>query len=127
MKLKATHHVAIFTQRFAEMEMFYSETLGFPVTKRWDDMTIIFIDIGSTTIELIGRDTAPAPDSPPGAINHIALHVDSVDEAYQELLDKNVKIKSPPANFKDVRICFFFDPDGNTLELFEAPRKEANA
>jgi hypothetical protein len=43
------------------------------------------------------------------------------------LLDKNVKIKSPPANFKDVRICFFFDPDGNTLELFEAPRKEANA
>lgn len=124
MKLNATHHVAIFTQRFAEMEKFYTQTLGFPVTKRWDDVTIIFFDIGSTTVELIGRDHAPAPDSPAGAINHIALHVDDVDAAYQELLDKNVRIKSAPANFKEIRICFFFDPDGNTIELVEDPRKE---
>ena len=61
------------------------------MTKRWDDVTIIFIDIGSTTIELIGRDTAPAADSPAGAINHIALHVDDVDTAYQELVAKGVK------------------------------------
>ena len=122
MKLKATHHVAIFTQNFAALEKFYTQTLGFLVTKRWDDVTIIFIDIGSTTIELIGRDTAPAADSPAGAINHIALHVDDVDAAYQELVAKGVKIKSAPANFKEVRICFFFDPDGNTLELVEDPR-----
>ncbi len=123
MKLKATHHVAIFTQRFAEMEKFYAQTLGFPVTRRWDDMTIVFFDIGSTTIELIGRDTAPAPHTPAGAINHIALHVEDVDAAYQELLDKNITIKSAPANFKEVRICFFLDPDGNTLELVEDPRE----
>ncbi len=123
MKLKATHHVAIFTQRFAEMEKFYAQTLGFPVTRRWDDMTIVFFDIGSTTIELIGRDTAPAPNAPAGAINHIALHVEDVDAAYQELLDKNITIKSPPANFKEVRICFFLDPDGNTLELVEDPHE----
>jgi len=122
MKLKATHHVAIFTQNFEAMEKFYTQTLGFPVTLRWDDVTIIFIGIGSTTIELIGRDTAPAKDSPPGAINHLALHVDDVDTAYQELVAKDVTIKSPPANFKGIRICFFLDPDGNTLELVEDPR-----
>lgn len=126
MQLKATHHVALFTRNFAEMEQFYTQTLGFPVTRRWDDVTIIFIDIGSTTIELIGRDTAPPPDSEPGAFNHLAFHVESVDSAYQELLDKNVRIKSGPANFKEVRVCFFFDPDGNTLELVEDPRQASN-
>ena len=111
MQLLATHHVALFTRNFAEMEKFYSQTLGFPITRRWDDVTIIFINVGSTTIELIGRDTAPVPNSEPGAFNHLALHVANVDDAY--------KIKAEPKNFKDVRICFFFDPDGNTLELVQ--------
>lgn len=124
MKLKATHHVAIFTQNFAAMETFYSQTLGFPITLRWDDVTIIFFDIGSTTVELIGRDTAPPANSPAGAINHIALQVEDVDAAHAELVSKGVTIKSPPANFKNIRICFFLDPDGNTLELVEDPRAE---
>lgn len=124
MKLKATHHVALFTRNFAALEKFYTETLGFPVTKRWDDVTICFIDIGSTTIELIGRDTAPAPNSEPGTFNHLALHVEDVDAAYAELVSKGVKIRSEPKNFKEIRICFFFDPDGNVLELVEDPRQE---
>lgn len=119
MKLRATHHIGLFTRNFAAMETFYTQTLGFPVTRRWDDVTIIFFNIGSTTVELIGRDTAPSTDAPAGRWDHVALHVDSVDAAYQELLDKGIKIKSPPANFKNVRICFFYDPDGNILELVE--------
>ena len=119
MKLKATHHIAIHTQNIATMENFYTETLGFPVVKRWDDVNIIFIDIGSTTIELMGRAEAPAAESTPGAINHIALLVESVDEGYKELVEKGVRIKSTPRDFKDVRICFFYDPDGNSIELFE--------
>ena len=119
MQLLATHHVALFTRNFAEMEKFYSETLGLPITRRWDDVTIIFINVGSTTIELIGRDTAPAPDSEPGAFNHLALQVANVDEAFAELVAKGIKIKSEPKDFKDVRICFFYDPDGNSLELVQ--------
>ena len=119
MKLKATHHIGVRTQNMAAMEKFYTETLGFAVTKRWDDVNIIFIDIGSTTIELIGRAEAPAAGSIAGCIDHIALHVASVDEAYQELVAKGVRIKVEPRDFKDVRICFFYDPDGNSLELVE--------
>ena len=119
MQLLGTHHVALFTRNFAAMEKFYSETLGFPITRRWDDVTIIFINVGSTTIELIGRDTAPAPDSEPGAFNHLALQVANVDEAFAELVAKGIKIKSEPKDFKDVRICFFYDPDGNSLELVQ--------
>jgi len=119
MQLKATHHIAVLTQNMDAMTQFYTETLGFPITKRWDDVNIIFIDIGSTTIELIGSESAPAANSPAGGIDHLALHVASVDEAYAELVSKNVRIRSEPRDFKDVRICFFFDPDGNVLELVE--------
>lgn len=122
MNLKATHHVAIFTQNFAAMVQFYAGTLGLRVARRWDHRGIIFIDIGSTTIELIGRETAPAAGSTPGPIHHIALHVEDVDAAHAELVALGVKIKSAPANFEEVRISFFFDPDGNSLELVEDPR-----
>jgi len=125
MQVKATHHVAFNTRQFAEMEKFYTETLGFRVVRRWDDIGFVFIDLGSTTLELINRPEGPPPDSAPGPINHIALHVESVDEAYQELLDKGVRIKSEPRDYREIRYCFFYDPDGNSIELMEDPRKGA--
>ena len=124
MKVTATHHVAMITPNFETMQQFYGETLGFPVTRRWDDANIVFYDAGSTKIELIGRDTATTNTAPTGGWDHLALHVESVDEAYQELVDKGVKMRGEPRNFQTVRIAFFFDPDGNVLELVEDPRQE---
>lgn len=125
MQPKATHHIALFTPNFTAMEQFYTQTLGLPVTRRWDDVTIIFIGVGSTTIELIGREQATAETKPTGGWDHLALHVENVDEAYAELVAKGVKIRSEPRDFKEVRVAFFFDPDGNVLELVEDPRKSA--
>jgi catechol 2,3-dioxygenase-like lactoylglutathione lyase family enzyme len=122
-KLKGTHHVALRTPNFEEMERFYSETLGLPVTKRWDDVRIIFIDIGSTTIELIGREESTLDTDPNGGWVHIALHVDDADAAYEEIAAKGVKMRSAPRNFKEIRNAWFYDPDGNALELVEEPVK----
>ncbi len=119
MQLKATHHIALRTPNFATLEEFYTQTLGFPVTRRWDDVQIIFINIGSTTIELIGRDTYTADNTPTGGFDHLALEVENVDEAFAELVAKGVKIRSEPKNFLDVRVAFFFDPDNNVLELVQ--------
>ncbi len=119
MQLLGTHHVALRTPNFAAMEQFYTQTLGLPVVKRWDDVTIAFINIGSTTIELIGRDNVTADTQPTGGWDHIALHVASTDDAFAELVAKGVKIRSEPRDFHDVRIAFFFDPDGNVIELVE--------
>lgn len=128
MRLQGTHHIAIFTRNFEEMERFYTETLEFPVTRRWDDKGIIFIDIGSTKIELIRKDGEGSGEKPVGlgqgiGINHIALHVESVDEAFRELQGLEVQTLSGPADFQEVRIAFFTDPDGNVLELVEDPRQ----
>ncbi len=126
MQVVATHHIAVNTSQFEVMERFYTQTLGFPVTKRWDDVSIIFIDVGSTTIELIARsanDAEPGPH-PIGqgiGFNHLALGVADVDNAFQELTDLGVTTISGPRNFQDVRIAFFSDPDGNVLELVGPP------
>lgn len=126
MQVVATHHVAVYTPQFEVMEQFYTQTLGFPVTNRWDDVTIIFIDVGSTTIELIGR-TPSDPSARPRTLdegvgfNHLALEVADVDQAHRELAEQGVTILREPRNFKNVRIAFFADPDGNVLELVGPP------
>lgn len=124
MQLLATHHVAVITRNMQQMERFYTDTLGFPVTKRWDDAGIIFIDIGSTQIELIGRDSVEGETQPHSigqgvGINHIALQVMDTDEAFQELEQKGVPVLREPTDFQTVRIAFFSDPDGNVLELVQ--------
>jgi len=119
-QFKGIHHIALHTQNLALMEQFYTETLGFPLVKRWEEVNIVFVDLGNTLLELIGSTAAPMRNSPPGGIDHLALRVESVDAGYQALVEKGVRIQSAPEEFKDVRICFFYDPDGNSIELFEA-------
>ena len=123
MKVKATHHVALLTPSFEEMQKFYGETLGFPVVGRWDAVDIVFYDAAGTRIELVGRDTATAETNPTGGWAHFALHVDDIDAAFQELVNMGVKIRSEPKNFQTIRNAFFFDPDGNQIELVEDPAK----
>jgi lactoylglutathione lyase len=122
MEILGTHHVAIYTRNFERMEQFYTQTLGFPVTMRWDEDRIIFIDMGSTRIELLGRDTLTGDPHALGkgvGLNHIALLVADVDRAFQELRELGVDIASGPSDFRTVRIAFFRDPDGNVLELWQ--------
>ncbi|MEZ4555108.1 MAG: VOC family protein [Caldilineaceae bacterium] len=57
--------------------------------------------------------------APAGRIDHIKLHVPSTDAAHAELVAKGVTFRDAPRDFKNVRIAFFFDPDGNVLELVE--------
>jgi catechol 2,3-dioxygenase-like lactoylglutathione lyase family enzyme len=111
--------VALRTPNYEEMIRFYTETLGFPIVRRWDHRNIVFIDIGSTTIELLGRQDATMETNPTGGWDHVALLVESVDDAHAELAAKGVRFRSGPTDAGDVRLAFFFDPDGNVLELFE--------
>jgi catechol 2,3-dioxygenase-like lactoylglutathione lyase family enzyme len=47
-----------------------------------------------------------------------------VDAVYADLKSKGVTFTVEPRNFKEVRVAFFKDSDGNTLELVEDPRRE---
>jgi glyoxylase I family protein len=126
MQLRGVHHIAIYTHDLARLEAFYTQTLGFAVARRWDDVGIIFVDAGGTWIELTRQD-APDDGSRPRAldqgvgINHLALEVANVDSTFQELMDLGVQVLAAPADYKSVRAAFLADPDGNVLELIEDP------
>ena len=117
--LKA-HHIALRTPDFERAKAFYTETLGLDVVGEFPGRDIVFIDIKGTTIELMAAD-----DQEPGAVgafSHLALQVDDVDAAFEELRGKGVTFTVEPRDAGDIRLAFFTDPDGNSLELFNSPQ-----
>lgn len=119
MKITATHHVGLFTPNFEKMKTFYTETLGLPIAKTWTEPNIVFLAAGTTLIELIDKSDSELSDARPAGFDHFAFHVDSVDEVFAEVVAAGLTIVDEPRDFKDVRIAFFRDPDGNLLELVE--------
>jgi len=118
------HHIAIYTRDLERLEAFYTQTLGFPVVRRWDSAGIVFVDGGGLWIELTRQD-APDDGTQPRAldqgvgINHLALQVDDIDQSFQQLAGIGVRVLAAPADYRNVRVAFLADPDGNVLELIE--------
>ena len=125
MRIIGTHHVAILTPNFARLRAFYTERLGLPVVGGFAEYSIIFIAAGNTTIELEEQGPGERRGGPGNGSgwHHLALEVDDVDAAYAELSGQGIPFDGPPQDFPpgapSLRIAFFADPDGNTLELVQ--------
>ncbi|GAC1535839.1 MAG: VOC family protein [Herpetosiphon sp.] len=121
MKIVGTHHVALATANFDRLREFYVDILGLPVVGAFRGHRIVFIDAGTTTIELIERDQSTAVSQSGWA--HFAFEVENVDIIYKTLSDQGITFhvvpKDFPADAPAVRIAFFRDPDGNDIELVE--------
>ena len=121
MRVTGTHHVALYTGNLERLRDFYVDTLGLPQVGAFPGGRIIFIDAGSTAIELITREGWSGTET--GSWQHLAFTVEDVDAAYHELTAKGIPFhvlpKSVPEDNPSVRIAFFKDPDGNILELFQ--------
>lgn len=121
MRVTGTHHVALYTADLERLRAFYVETLGLPQVGAFPGGKIIFIDAGSTAIELIARDGWAGTAT--GSWQHLAFEVESVDDAYDELRARgitfHVEPKDVPEGAPSARVAFFKDPEGNILELFQ--------
>ena len=116
-----SHHIAMRSPNFEATKAFYTETLGFPIVGQIPGGSVVFIDIGGTTIELVpAPGTGPVRKADCGLV-HLALEVDDVDATYEELSSKGVAFFIQPKSVGDIRLAFFHDPDGNELELFQSP------
>jgi catechol 2,3-dioxygenase-like lactoylglutathione lyase family enzyme len=124
MHFAGIHHIALYTPNLAGLEAFYTQTLGFPVVRRWDAAGIVFVDAGGVWLELTRLDQ-PSLHAPPHSIdqgiglNHIAFRVTNIDITFEELVRRGVQVLAAPSNYEQVRVAFFADPDGNVLELIE--------
>ena len=131
MRIAGTHHVAILTPDLDRLRAFYIELLELPVIGGFSEHHILFIAAGNIVVELeeqAGEEGHPR-SSGGGGWHHLALEVDDVDAAHAELSARGVPFHVPPTDFPEgapggpvMRIAFFTDPDGNTLELVQSYR-----
>lgn len=122
------HHVALQTADYAGTVAFYTEVLGCSLVHAWKsgDRELCLLDLGDGShIEVIGvpPDT-PVPDNAQQfPMLHLALRVDSVDEAIQLVRQAGCPVTLEPTDFDlggmRIRIAFFQGPNREVLEFFE--------
>lgn len=121
MRITGTHHIALKTSNFEKMRAFYVDVLGMAYLGGFPGRNTIFLDAGSTTIELIEAEGALTP--PAMGWHHLALEVEDTDAAFAELAAKGVPFHIEPRSFPPdapaTRLAFFTDPDGNQVELYQ--------
>ena len=115
MNVTGVDFVCVPTQNWEQSKDFYGDTLGLERSKQWGDMPASEFETGSLTIALMQSDAFGiefAPHSLP-----IALHVDDVEKAREELEAKGVKFGGDTLDSGVCHMAHFRDPDGNVLML----------
>jgi predicted enzyme related to lactoylglutathione lyase len=95
---------------------FYGETLGLERLKRWGDMPATEFQAGNLTLAVMDPSAFGQPDARPNSAP-IALQVEDVEAARDQLRDKGVEFM---IEMMDSGVChqaIFTDPDGNPLIL----------
>jgi catechol 2,3-dioxygenase-like lactoylglutathione lyase family enzyme len=115
MNVTGVDFVCVPTQNWEQSKDFYGDTLGLERSKQWGDMPASEFETGSLTIALMQSDAFGiefAPHSLP-----IALHVDDVEKAREELEAKGVKFGGDTLDSGVCHMAHFRDPDGIVLML----------
>ena len=144
MSLTGLHHIAVNVSDIEKSIKFYQEVLGFKLlfppqessgaelekAVKVPDAKLKYamLQVGNDCIELL-QYVEPI-GKPYDRMNcdtgnlHIAFRVSDIDKTYAELKEKGVKFNSPPNRInsgplKGDVFCYFLDPDGVTLEIYQ--------
>ena len=144
------NHVAISTGDIVSLSAFYQETLGFEEVFKlnWDvgdqildnitglndsSAKIIMLKCGNACLELFEYQTPPPKPGDENrpvcdhGITHLCLQVTDIDSEYNRLKNAGMRFHCPPQTVGDLRATYGRDPDGNVIELLEAPADSALA
>jgi predicted enzyme related to lactoylglutathione lyase len=107
--------VAIPARDFDASADFYGTVLGLPLVKRWGEMPGIEFQAGNLTIAIM-EPTAFGQEFRAHAVP-IALHVDDVAAAREQLQAKGVKFVTEVFDSGVCHQAIFLDPAGNALAI----------
>lgn len=113
MKIRAVDFVALPVSDLAAAARFYREVLGLRQEVLSAEYQWAEFDAGNLTLGLRGGQ----PRAPAGAGARVALAVDDVKAAYDELAAQGVPTGGPPQDWGVCQCLEVFDPDGNALLL----------
>lgn len=127
MNIKGIHHIAIIAGDYERSKRFYTEVLGFTIIKETfrKERNSYKLDLainGLYSIELFSfpnnRERASFPESK--GLRHLAFAVDNLAMAVSELMAHGVEVQSIRTDeITNKQFCFFYDPNGQPLELYE--------
>ena len=125
-------HIGIAVRNLDEALRLYHDTLGLPLhgreTVESDRVTVAFLPIGDTQVELL---EATDPESPVArfiekrgeGVHHVAFEVDDVDEALEILREQGFRLidETPRAGAGGARVAFVHPrtTNGVLIELCE--------
>jgi glyoxylase I family protein len=127
MKIKGIHHVAILTGDYERSKRFYIDVLGFVALRETyrEARKSYKLDLsvnGQYQVELFSfpafKERASFPEQK--GLRHLAFAVDEIETAVAELIEKGVDVEEIRTDeLTHKKFCFFKDPDGQPLELYE--------
>ncbi|MGN6291928.1 MAG: SMU1112c/YaeR family gloxylase I-like metalloprotein [Chitinophagaceae bacterium] len=127
MNIKAIHHIAILTDDYEKSKAFYTEVLGFTIISETyrAERRSYKLDLainGLYQVELFSfpdyRERASYPEAK--GLRHLAFLTDDVESAAKELKEKGVEVQEIRTDeLTGKRFVFFYDPNGQPLELYE--------
>ncbi|MGA2862987.1 MAG: VOC family protein [Verrucomicrobiota bacterium] len=113
MKIRGTDFVMYQVSDLAAAARFYRDTLGLPQEVYSEEWQWAEFNCGNVTLALHGGVKLPAEI----AGGRVALAVEDVQAAYDELKQKGVRTAGGPQDFKVCCALEVPDPDGNTVIL----------
>ena len=127
MKIKSIHHVAILTGDYEQSKLFYTQVLGFEILAETyrEERKSYKLDLainGQYQIELFSfpdyKERASFPEQK--GLRHLAFAVEDIEEQVAELVAKGADVQGIRTDeLTGKKFCFFYDPNGQPLELYE--------
>ena len=120
---KRIDHVEIVPSDIERSLEFYTSILGFKFKERFPVANppmkeVAFVRLGDTMLELISVQD-PAPPTKPWEVGYrsMAIEVDDMDAAVEDLKKKGIAITWGPVTLGKSKRAEIQDPDGLTIEL----------
>ncbi len=127
MKIEAIHHIAILTDDYKRSKAFYTDVLGCTIIAETfrEERQSYKLDLavnGVYQIELFSfpeyKERASFPEQK--GLRHLAFAVKDIESSVEELEQKGVEVQGIRTDeLTGKRFCFFYDPNGQPLELYE--------
>ena len=127
LNIQSIHHVALLTDNYELSKQFYTEILGFTILKETyraerQSYKLDLVIKDKYQIELFSFPDFKERCSFPEAkgLRHLAFAVENVETSHQFLESKGVDVQ--PIRVDEItgkRFLFFYDPNGQPLELYE--------
>ena len=117
-RISGLSHVGVFVNDLEAMTRFYCETLGFTESHRNEGrMVFLTADIDNEDHEVV---LVTGRDGDSKIIQQLSFRVKSVEDVrafYQTFKREDIPIHRTVSHGAGVS-CYFFDPEGNRLEVF---------